>query len=56
VSHDRKEAYDRRNARNNPRRVGMSPNYLGMAPRPEQAKALNALRREYRDRQNQSGT
>lgn len=54
MAHDQKEAYDRRNARNNPRRVGNGDNYLGMAPRPEQAAALNAKRKDFRDRQNES--
>jgi hypothetical protein len=51
VSHDRKEAYDRRNARNNPRRVRGASGYLGMAPRANQAADLNQMARGFRAQQ-----
>lgn len=55
MAHDRKESYDKRNARNNPRRVRQGDDYLGMAPRPEQAAALNAdMKARHRDRTKQS--
>lgn len=54
MSHDRKEAYDKRNARNNPRRVMDGGMYVAMAPRPEQAHTLNEDLRRFRARQKQS--
>lgn len=56
MAHDRKESYDKRNARNNPRRVRDAELYVGMAPRPEHAQVLNDDMRRFRDRQKQSRT
>jgi len=55
VAHDRKESYDKRNARNNPRRVKQGDDYLGMAPRPEVADLLNRdMKEKADDRKKQS--
>jgi hypothetical protein len=48
-------AHRRVAARRNPLRVGTHAyDYVGYAPRPEQAAALNEMRRRFRDRQNES--
>jgi hypothetical protein len=49
VAHDLKPARDKRNRRNNPRRVRQGDDYLGMAPRPEVATILNRTMKETAD-------
>ncbi len=55
--YNRSEKGKARYRRHNAKRVGtMGHNYLGRAPSAEAAAYLNGLRKEYRDRQNESGT